>query len=298
MKAAQDLAQLGDRVKGLMADRGEEIGEKGHNGPLEAGQQGLFSEFAEPTTPRGARTEGGPDLGGLTVGPGLLRRLLFRAEAIAERLAEDWRRDGEEQNARFLWLVSALALGAASYFSLPDEPSLLVLGAFVLSLSVVAINRARQGRSAFLLLLVVMGMLGCLTAGFQSQLFTTPVLNKERSAEIVGQLERVERRASGDERWTVRVESIKRLGAEETPRKLLLVRKARGDDYHAGDRLRMYARLVPLPRPAYPGGFDYGRFLWSRSIGAQGYLGKRIERLPDRQESGLARVNSKCGLAC
>ncbi|WP_319531710.1 ComEC/Rec2 family competence protein [uncultured Cohaesibacter sp.] len=290
MKAEQDLAQLGDGVKGLMADRNEEKGEKGHNGPLAAGQQGLFYDFPVPTKPERARAEGAPGLAGLTLRPGLLRRLLFRGEAILERLAEDWRRDGEEQNARFLWLVCALALGAASYFSLPDEPNLLVLGCLVLALSLVVINRARRGRSVFLILIAVMGMLGCLSAGLQSQLFTTPVLAKEQSAEIVGQLERVERRVSGDERWTVRVESIKRLKAEETPAKLLLVRKAQGEDFHAGDRLRMFARIAPLQRSAYPGGFDYGRFLWSRSIGAQGYLSKRIERLPARQDDGLSSI--------
>ena len=48
----------------------------------------------------------------------------------------------------------------------------------------------------------------------------------------------------------------------------------------------MWAHLTPLLQPVYPGSFDYGRYLWSRSIGGQGYLSNSIERLPEKTKSG------------
>ncbi|SNY93696.1 competence protein ComEC [Cohaesibacter sp. ES.047] len=296
MKAALDLAQLDDRVKGLMVERSEEKGEKDADRPQMAGQSGTFADLVRPDLATDANQVRVADLEGLLEKPGLARRVSFFLEAIFQRLAADWRRDGEEQNARFLWLVASLALGAASYFNLPDEPSLTFLLTATLGLAVVALQRALRGRRVFLLLVVGMGIFGCTAAAFQSQFFTTPVLAEARSASIVGRIERVERRSSGDERWTLAVESIERLAAQQTPHKLLLVRKSVGGAYRAGERVQIYARLVPLQRPAYPGGFDYGRYLWSRSIGAQGYMGRRVERQPSVEREGLVGLWQQGGV--
>ncbi len=233
----------------------------------------------------------GYDWLGLTGRPVLARRLMFRLEAFWQLLARNWQEDCVDQNARFLWVGVFMGFGAAAYYALPDEPSFPVLLAVALGLCVWAFIRARKGVITFPLLLATSVVVGLCAACGHGQFATTPVLSQSFSGEVTGRLERVEQRGTAErpqERWTIAVEAINKLKPEETPRKLLLVRRAMGETYRVGERLKMVAQLTPLQQPAYPGGFDYGRYLWARAIGGQGYLGRSITRLPDKREGALA----------
>nr|WP_321444460.1 ComEC/Rec2 family competence protein [uncultured Cohaesibacter sp.] len=222
---------------------------------------------------------------------GFWTRLYLRLEAVGLLLAANWREDCERRNARFLWCALAMAFGAASYYSLPDEPSLMILLGFVaVSVSWVW-RRARKGAMDLLLLLVVSAGIGLSVATYQGQFSSTPVLTRAFSSSVTGVVDHIDfRQKNGrkDERWTLRVEAIDRIGSDPQPERLLLVRKALGTRFNAGDRVKLWARLQPLQRPAFPGAFDYARYLWARSIGGQGYMGRDIERLPKVDVSGLS----------
>lgn len=244
------------------------IHDKARSGQINHGQKRFFN-----------------NLQGLLPRPGYWRRLQFGLEMRGLALVDALRRDLEVRRALFLWGSVMMALGAASYSQLPDEPVLWILLALTFGIVILAYRRARQGRAYRVPFLALMGLVGLTSASFHGQFLASPVLQVSLSAKVTGIVERVEYRPSG-ERWTLHVESISKLPAEAWPRKLLLNRHSKGKDFHAGDRVSVRARLVPLSRPVLPGGFNYGRYLWARGIGGQGYLAKTITLLPSREEQG------------
>ena len=279
-----------------MAAFGTEKGEKGSPTASEPGAGALLPQGeAEKSEGRGGGKAAGeaPSWERLRQRPGGVRRLRYGMEDLLSSLADDWRRDCDIRNARFLWGVLALATGAALYTILPDEPNRLLLLAGTLGGALLVWLRARRGARVFALVLLV-GLVGGLAlASLHGGYFATPVLKQADYARFTGWLVRVEPRGLGegaDERWTVRVDAIEGLAPEETPRHLLLIRKALNGDYHVGQYLGMGAQLIPLQEPSYPGGFDYGRYLWARAIGGQGYLSRRIEVLPAPVEGGVSSL--------
>ena len=229
------------------------------------------------------------DWQGLADNPGLWKRFAFRLEALWQVIEKNWQDDCSAQNARFLWVAVFMGFGAALYYILPDEPSFWGLLVASGGLCGWAYHRARKGLVVFPLLLVTAVVVGVCAASEHGYFSTSPVLANSFSSPVVGRLVRVEHRGSAksqQERWTVAVESIEKLRPERTPKRLLLIRRGAGESFRVGARLKMWAHLTPLQQPVYPGGFDYGRYLWSRSIGGQGYLSNSIERLPEKARSG------------
>ena len=270
-----------------------EDAEKGVKGPTLS--QGITTDAGETGSVQAdALQDPSPYFRLLSRKPGLLRRSRFAAEHLLQAFADNWLEDCGQRNARFLWSATVMSFGAASYYTLPDEPSFLFLLVLTIGLVAVLGLRLRKGLTSFPLLLVAMGTLGLTAASYHGSFSGTPILTSSFTATITGVLERVERRSNGDrtdERWTVRVESISKVARNDMPVRVLLIRKAKGERYYAGQRLRMRARLLPLQRPAFPGAFDYGRYLWARSIGAQGYLSKSIKLLPQNELGGFAALS-------
>lgn len=222
---------------------------------------------------------------------GIWMRLYLMIEALGLQLAASWRDDCACRNARFLWCALAMAFGAGAYYSLPDEPSFMIVVSLMLASALWGWRRARKGLVDFVLLLAISALSGLSVASYHGQFAATPVLQRELSSAITGVIDHIDyrqRNGRKDERWTLRVETIDRIGTDPLPQRLLLVRKALGERFALGERIRLWARLQPLQRPSYPGAFDYARYLWARSIGGQGYMGRKIERLPKAQDKGIA----------
>ena len=221
--------------------------------------------------------------------PGIIKRTSFGFEALRQLMEQNWQDDCVNQNARFLWIAFCMALGAAFYYELPDEPNFWWLLATATGLCVWVYLRARKGLVVFPLMLFVSAVIGVGAASEHGSFSTSPVLAHSLSSAVTGRLLRVEQRGTADkpqERWTFAVESIEKLTPEATPKRLLLVRRGSGEPFEVGARLKLWAHLTPLQQPAYPGGFDYGRYLWSRAIGGQGYLSRSIKPLPDQKSAG------------
>lgn len=208
------------------------------------------------------------------------RRFRFWSERFWFQVQDQWRRDCDFNNAMLLWSAFLLALGAATYIYLPDEPVWWLLLLMCLMFGGIAFRAAKRGKSFTVPVLFASFLFGLSAACLHGQFGGTPILTSSMSTTFIGRLEQIEYR-SADERWTIAIENIEGLAISNTPRKLLLIRRAKEPKFQAGDRIEAWARLIPLQRQAFPGSFDYGRYLWARQIGGQGYLGRRVKLLAD-----------------
>ncbi|MCV6575436.1 MAG: ComEC family competence protein [Cohaesibacter sp.] len=221
--------------------------------------------------------------------PGLLRRCQFWLERQWHHGQDQWRHDCEFNSALLLWSAFLLALGAAAYSIIPDEPVWWLLLSVTFLLGAASFRKAQRGGHFSSLLFLFCFFCGVNIASLHGQFAGTPLLKSERSAKVVGYLEAIEYRPK-DQRWTIAVETIEGLSQQATPKKLLLIRRAKGARFDIGDRIEAWARLIPMQRQAFPGAFDYARYLWARQIGGQGYLGKNIQTLPKREQEGLSSL--------
>jgi competence protein ComEC len=219
--------------------------------------------------------------------PGRRSRVRFWIERFWFQLQDQWRHDCDFNSALLLWSAFLLALGAATYSYLPDEPVWWFLLLICVVCGGVAYHTARKGVSFAVPVLLFSFLLGLSVANLHGQFGGTSILTTPIYAKFIGRLEQVEYRAK-DERWTIAVKSIKGLSVANTPRKLLLIRRSKGARFQAGDLVEAWARLIPLQRQAFPGSFDYGRYLWARQIGGQGYLGKRVKLITNTNGADIS----------
>ncbi|MDP6953058.1 MAG: ComEC/Rec2 family competence protein, partial [Alphaproteobacteria bacterium] len=80
--------------------------------------------------------------------------------------------------------------------------------------------------------------------------------------------------------------SVEGLAPEATPRRVRLVINAPGEAVKPGAHIGMRAVLMPPPRPAAPGAYDFGRALFYQGIGAVGYAVSRAQPLTLARPSG------------
>jgi competence protein ComEC len=176
-----------------------------------------------------------------------------------------------------LWAPVALAIGAAAYFSWPSEPGLLpaLTGLVLCLLAAIAWMVRRDAVTLYALVL-----LACLTLGFtlardRAHGLGAPELEAfqtERSAEITGWIERVER-LEGRARLVIRVQA---LDHADTPPERVRIRAGLGG-FEPGDAIRVRARLSPPSAPVAAGGYDPARAAWFDQIALTGYAISDLE---------------------
>lgn len=171
----------------------------------------------------------------------------------------------------FLWLVALFVLGIALYFMLPVEPvwwQLLLLSGVLALLACWA-----GGRHRLRWLVLLLPMLGASWASAYTALQHPTMLQRELTPRpvtgIVRDIERVEKGL----RFTLDDVSIR--GVEHPPQRVRLSIRLRPDSSlplpNIGDRIDLLAGLLPPMGAALPGGFDFARYFYFRSIGAVGY---------------------------
>lgn len=181
-----------------------------------------------------------------------------------------------EQSRWFLWLPVLFGAGIAVYFAVPAEPALGTSS--VLLLLAAAMHVALRSRG----LMVVLGAgLAALAAGFVAAEFrawtvAAPILERPLpAASLTGWIERVEARAGGGARLTLRVHSIRDLAPALAPYRVRITVPSPGPGGNPGadrpgDGITVVARLNPPPLPALPGAFDFARSAWFQRLGAVG----------------------------
>lgn len=195
-----------------------------------------------------------------------------------------------EQHALRWALLSPvfMALGAAIYFSLHDEPTWLSLGAGAL-ICLCGGYLARRARAG--VMLMVIGGLSWGLAGGMAGKLRVSMTHAPRLIEAVGPtsiegvLDRIDPGGSGN-RLKIRVSSIAGLTHSEAPE---FIRITQRDDtqIEPGRPIRCYAILSPPPPPGAPGDYDFQRQAWFQKLGGVGFvLGKCEPASLDASQAG------------
>jgi competence protein ComEC len=197
--------------------------------------------------------------------PSPAAHLRAAGEALAAFAAHD-----QAAGRGFLWVPVFCAAGVAVYFALPREPMLWALAGLGL-VCVLAAWRARERPVAFPALALAAALCtGATAAKLEVTLVAAPTLDRARTAEVTGFIERVERRTGGRARLTIRPVSIERVPAARLPRRIT-VTAAGAAGLLPGDGVALTARLEPPRGPDMPGGWNPARSAYLDGIGATGF---------------------------
>ncbi len=183
----------------------------------------------------------------------------------------------EERERWALWVPVGLGSGIGIYFALPVEPALWI-GPFA-ALGAAFAAFAARARLALLLLALAMltAAVGFAGAQLRTATLAAPALHKRIGAVVVtGRVTVVEQFGKG-RRLTLDRLSIGKLPTDKTPASVR-IRDRRGTPFlKPGDRITVRAVLMPPPRAAAPGAFDFARRDYFRRIGAVGFVLSRPE---------------------
>lgn len=182
----------------------------------------------------------------------------------------------KEQRGGFLWLPVLFGTGCVAYFELPREPQIWAFPVVALMLLVLATRSDNgSGRHAILLCLFVL-FSGVCVAQLRTAVTATSMPSRPLLVEVTGVVARLEVRANGRVRYTLRPISLKptRSAAAKLP-PLDAVRisaRAGKPAVTIGQTIRGRARLDAPPGPAMPGGYDFSFNTWFEGIGATGFF--------------------------
>lgn len=194
-------------------------------------------------------------------------------------LEEALRSAAEAQRGRsLLWSAPALAAGIGLYFSLPDEPGLLL----TLSTAALGVLLLCLGRAAPVVMLAGAVALGFALASFQVQRAAGPLLTASTpEVMVVGRVDSIESTSPARLVMVLTPDSVESLDQGRLPRALRLSLLRRQGMPAVGAKVSFKARLSTLPSPVEPGGFDYGRSLWLDGIGGTGRVTSPVAILTD-----------------
>ncbi len=170
----------------------------------------------------------------------------------------------------FLWLPVIFACGIGVYFLLPAEPSMWLTLAVIESLILLGVVwRHDPGR------LFVLMLMGVFTLGFASIQLKAIYLDKSmpsRYAEkiyLIGQIESLDINSRGNQRVILKhVKDFEEIGGFGRVKVSL---RAQPHDLKPGQCLEMVARIMPLPAPSLPGGYQYDRKSFFEGLSGSGY---------------------------
>ena len=200
---------------------------------------------------------------------------------MAGKLQEVWE---AQLGSTVLWAPVALTFGIWTYFALPQEPALPLTGFFML-LAVVLFWKA-QARMGMLLLAILLS--GFVLAKLRAEIVATPLLKATTNEIVVSGIVRAVERASEKRRTiTLQPDAIEGLTTAQLPRRLRLSNSLKNGEPMIGARIAFKARLGPIPSPAMPGGFDYGRQLYFNGIGGTGRITSKIDHLGSTTSASL-----------
>ncbi len=188
------------------------------------------------------------------------------------------------------WLPVWLAGGIMAYCFLPFEPPALWLLIAPTALALLVFYRyCPPGHNKPVTRLLGVFLVTCIgfsAAQWQVMRLEAPVMEGERFyVTLEGVVEEVSL-DSGRARLLIAVDTIEELPPDQTPRKVRLSVRGKGDVPQAGGRIRVRAGIFRPSAPHIPGGFDFARYFYFREIGGIGYILPPIERLENAAKAG------------
>ena len=170
-----------------------------------------------------------------------------------------------------LWIPVFIGLGILAYFSLPFEPSYSHAIIYLIPIIPLAFFYKKSHLAEFALKILLLMMLGFVASKYRTDSVHTNFISHEYKGVTEGVVEKVEylehtaRLTLKDVRFTFRRAPL--------PPKKVRIRLLNGEKNipKTGDKIQIFGQLAPPPSPAMPGGFDFQRFMYFKSIGAVGF---------------------------
>jgi competence protein ComEC len=197
-----------------------------------------------------------------------------------------------QRNRLILWLPVLMGIGIAVYFMLPTEPKSYLGPAVFLNLASMAYITRRK-RTLFVIVIALSFIaLGFAAASIKTaNIQANPLQKTIEDARIYGVITHVEKLDTGY-RFILRPDYIRDkngvvMDKSRHPAELRLKTFYKGIALKSGMEIGFNADIFPLPLPAYPGGYDFGRQLFFDEIGGSGYTRSRIWLNGEENPSGL-----------
>jgi competence protein ComEC len=197
-----------------------------------------------------------------------------------------------ERDRWILWLPVALGLGIGVYFSLSNEPAVIVGPAFMVGAVTVVALSLRHYRFLLAAIMLATMAMGFAVAQWRTHDVAAPVITEElRHRIITGSVVTIEPRG-GRFRITLDVTSIAGLSLSDAPERIRITASAgQYGGVRPGQRITVRATLRPPPPPALPGGFDFRRIAWFQQLGGIGFAtGNVVADQNDPERRGLATL--------
>ncbi len=201
------------------------------------------------------------------MGPTLIQK-------ISSHSAEWFLREREGPHT-FCWFVVLYGVGVLLFFQSTGDASLLWTIFITIASFICSLVSARYWPSITPILIVVLAVFsGFLTGVIRMHLAETAVLQELQIARVKGYVESVEFRIDKSPQLTIRPLEIENIPQTQLPKRIRVTLRA-GMVPEAGALVSAKMRLLPLPQPTHPGGYDFARDAYFKGIGAIGsVLGK------------------------
>lgn len=178
-----------------------------------------------------------------------------------------------ERESLILWVPVAFAGGISAWFLLPGRTAwlgfMLCMAAF--ALLGLLLGGARSRFSAAVAGAALAALLGCVTIWARSAWVEAAVLERPVVASFGAYVRTIEPLPARNQvRLILETEAVSGL-----PGRVRVTARSDAPGINrvgAGDAVRLRARLMPPPRAALPGGYDFAQRAWFDSIGAVGTL--------------------------
>lgn len=170
-----------------------------------------------------------------------------------------------EGQCLFCWFVVCFGCGILLFFQTDGtaSPASPLLGAFIF-LAVAFACRARLGfrRTALAAFAVCAGFLAGVS---RMQIVEAPVLQRPVIEQMTGFIETIDHRTGGSARLVVLLKSIGTIAPNQLPQRARLSIRS-GAGLSAGDMIETKVRLLPLPQPVRPSGYDFAQEAYFKGI--------------------------------
>ncbi|WP_244444512.1 ComEC/Rec2 family competence protein [Nitratireductor basaltis] len=190
----------------------------------------------------------------------------------------------------FLFLPVLLAVGAAAYFALPEEPSgSAIIAVLLAKLCSLWLARSRPAASVIIAALLVFTM-GMAAAKLETWRRSTPMLGSPIATTLTGQVRALEHMASGRMRLTLDVIATERPQLRYAPDRIRVSARQVPENLAPGDVIKGLVRLMPPSGPVRPGAYDFAFASFFQERGAVGFFLRDPEKLTLQAEPVLLRL--------
>jgi competence protein ComEC len=175
----------------------------------------------------------------------------------------------------FLWIPVLIAFGVIIFFSFPIDPNVFVcLACYGITCGISLFVR-NNPLWHFLSMAVLITLTGFTTSAIRSELVKAPVLEHQIDRTwVMGNVTEINNTEGG---LKIILEELYIAGYNnKLPLKIRITIKRTAEKIEIGDRIGLFAGLMPPPPPSLPKGFDYQQYAYFKQIGAIGYAISKV----------------------